>query len=110
MPSEFDALALEAIDIGFEMNGLRADYVPPGGGASVPCLVTRDTRDIDPDAGDGRPRTGQLTLRVRASEVAQPVQRGTFTLSPVDGGTVYQIDNRPQPADPNGFVWTMWVS
>lgn len=110
MPSEAGMLALEAIDIAFEMNGLRATYVPPGGGAALPCLVMRDKRDIDADAGDGRPPSGQDALLVRASEIAAPAHRGSFTLSPEDGGNVLSIVNRPQPSDVNGFVWRMWVA
>lgn len=110
MPSEFGALALEAIDMAFEMNGLRAGYLPPGGVEAVPCLVTRDVRDISADQADGRPLTGQQTLEVRASEVPAPVRGGTFTLSPEDGSRIYTVMNRPLPSDPGGFVWKMWVT
>ena len=110
MPSEFGALALEAIDVTFEMNGLRASYVPPSGGVPVPCLVTCDVRDTNAAEADGRPLTGQQTLEVRTSEVAAPMRGGTFTLSPEDGNRIYTVMNRPQPSDPGGFVWKMWVT
>jgi len=103
-------LAREAVNETFELVGLRASYQPPGGGAGTPCKLARDLRDLDADAADGRPLTGQQVLEVRAMEIAAPATGGTFTLSAEDGGRVYQIVNRPQHADPYGLVWSMWVS
>jgi hypothetical protein len=107
LASEFDGLALEAVGEVFALHGRRASYVPPGGGEAIPCVVTRDSRDPGAEANDGRPLTGNLSVEVRASEIPEPRHGGTFTL--LDAGEVYTIVNRPMRADPNGYLWTMWV-
>jgi hypothetical protein len=106
--AEFDDIAAEARDEVYAMFGKIASYVAPGGGASSPCTILLDMRDRDAKPDDGRPLAGQVTLQVRASEIAAPLTGGVFTLDVSEGGTVYTIANRPLPVDAASAEWTMW--
>jgi hypothetical protein len=107
--SEFDALAGEARDEIYAVFGKAAGYVPPGGGAVVPCTIQVDRRDLGARPDDGRPLVGQVTIKVRTKEIAAPARGGVFTLDVSDGAATYTVANRPQPIDPNRDEWTMWA-
>lgn len=107
--SEFDGLAGEARGEVYAVFGKLAAYIPPGGGAAVPCTIQVDKRDLGARPDDGRPLAGQVTIKVRASEIATPARGGTFTLDATEGGAVYVVANRPQLLDPNRDEWTMWA-
>ncbi len=105
--SEFDDIAAGAREEVYAMFGKAASYVAPGGGASVPCVILIDLRDMNAKADDGRPLVGQTTIQVRKSEIAAPAHGGVFTLDVSEGGAVYTVSNRPIP-DSHGSEWTMW--
>lgn len=96
----------EVIDAGFEVcGGKAATYTAPAG-SLVPCTVMLDLQEAGVEAGQGRPRTGQASLQVRASEIAEPVKGGVFAI----GSVHYTVMDRPRfVEDPEGLVWTMWV-
>lgn len=107
--SEFDAIAAEARAEVYAVFGKAASYAPPGGGDALPCVIQVDKRDAGAKPDDGRPLAGQVTIKVRASEVAAPARAGIFTLDSSEGGAVYTVINRPLPVDPGGAEWTMWA-
>jgi hypothetical protein len=102
-----------AVDGLFSM-GAAAVYVPPGGGAGVPCRVVIKGGDDLADAGAGL-RLAQATrlIDVRQREVPSPAKGGTFQLiSPATGlpdGEVMAIHAAPRREDPLRLVWTCEV-
>ncbi len=106
--SEFDAIAAGARDEVYATFGKAASYAPPGGGSSRPCVLLLDVRDTGARPEEGRPLAGQVTLRVRVSEVEQPLKGGVFRLDPSEGGAAYTVANRPQPVSRDGGEWKMW--
>jgi hypothetical protein len=87
-----------------------AVYVPPGGGAGVPCSILIDLREEGAAHGQGEPLAGQGTVEVQKVEIAAPAQGGVFTVTapPVLFGA-YTIMDRPIAADDTGTVWSMWA-
>lgn len=105
MPAAYAAIA---VDASFATWGEPAPttYTPPGGGAAVPCTVILDRREAGARPEDGRPPTGQVTIEVRKSEVANPAAGGTFAV----GAEVFTVMSRPIAQDASGLVWTMWAT
>lgn len=97
--------AQAVVDDTYAEFGRPATYTAPGGSA-VPCTVIVDLRDEGSRPDDGRPIAGQITIEVRASEVAAPVFQGVFVFS----GRTVTVMNRPQLDDEEGLVWKMWAT
>lgn len=97
----------DAVDVKYEAFGISAIYTPPGGGASIPCTVVLDGRDVGQSPDDPRPLVGQRTYTVRKAELSSPSAGGAFAL---EGGGNFIISNRPISPDPEGLEWLMWVS
>ncbi len=104
--SAFDQIAEMARGAAYDLMGDAATYQPPGGDA-VPCWIMIDVRDQDAKPEDGRPLAGQVTITVRASEVALPVHHGRFVITA--SGKTYTVVSRPLPVDAAGAEWSMWA-
>jgi hypothetical protein len=97
--------AQETVDDIFNEFGRSAVYTPPAG-SPEPCLIIVDLRDIGARPDDGKPIAGQITIEVRKSDLAAPVQNGTFDF---DADTAAVVMNRPQTDDEEGLIWKMWA-
>lgn len=101
------AVSLEqiAVDASFAVWGKAATYVPPGGGAPIPCTVIRDLRDREMSGLNGRPFLQRMLIEVRSSEVPAPAKGGTFIVN----GSSYSIESDPESDDPERLVWRCTV-
>jgi hypothetical protein len=84
----------------------RAATFTPSGGSLVPCTIIVDLRDEGSRPDDGRPIAGQITIEVRASEIASPAHGDSFAF---DTRTV-TVMNRPMLDEEEGLVWKMWAT
>ncbi len=90
----------------FDMYGRTATYRPPTGGGAVDCVVVRNRRDVDlADFNVGQPIVAGDLIKVRASEIAEPMKGGTFTI----GSEVVKITEDPRCEESERLVWTMAV-
>jgi hypothetical protein len=101
------AVGLEqiAVDASFAVWGKAATYVPPGGGAPIPCTVIRDVRDRAMSGLKGRPVMEGVVIEVRRSEIAAPARGGTFIID----GSSFSIESDPESDDPERLVWNCTV-
>jgi hypothetical protein len=102
MTLDFDTLLHRPL---FDVFGVAASYTPPGGGASVSCMVIVDSRDRELEFGRGAAIMQGQTLQVRRTEVSAPAKGGTFA---VGSATLTVLDD-PRGNDPNRHVWRMTV-
>jgi hypothetical protein len=85
--------------------GKAATYTPPGGGAGIACVVLLDGHDHHAEPGQAQPIAGQVTITVRADQVAAPAKGGTFLI----GATTYRVLDRPRSVDVDRTIWAMWA-
>jgi hypothetical protein len=95
-----------AVDASFVVWGKAASYVPPGGGAPVPCTVIRDVRDRAVSGLKGRPVMQGAVIEVRRAEIAVPAKGGTFIID----GSSFSIEGDPESDDPERLVWICSVT
>lgn len=95
-----------AVDASFAVWGKAASYVPPGGGAPVPCTVIRDIRDRAMSGLKGRPVMQGVVIEVRKSEIAAPARSGTFIID----GSSFLIESDPRSDDSERLVWICTVT
>lgn len=110
--SQFATRAADALAHQYAEFGDPANYVPPGGGAAVPCTIIRDREDRP--VGFHAATTHADMVEVRQSELASPAKNGTF--KPLDAagaetGETLTIQDDPHTPedDPDRLVWRMTV-
>ena len=84
-----------AVDTVFQMHGVAAQYVPPSGTATD-CTVILAARDEDESFNGAALVAPGPHVRVRASEIAAPVEGGVFTIT---GGASYRVSAKPKQPD-----------
>ena len=101
------AVSLEqiAVDASFAVWGKAATYVPPSGGAPIPCTVIRDLRDREMSGLNGRPFLQRMLIDVRSSDIPAPAKGGIFI---VDGSS-FSVESDPESDDPERLVWRCTV-
>lgn len=99
-------IAAEAVDAAFEELGSPANYTPPGGPASS-CLVMRTRPDAIMSPAMTPIVEASDAIDVRAKEVAQPVEGGTFQLLDDEGAVTATliVAARPVTADAERLIW-----
>jgi hypothetical protein len=102
MTVDFDALLHRPL---FEVLGVAAAYMPPGGDPSVGCTVIVDSRDREFEFGRGSPVMQGQILQVRRSELPAPAKGGTFAIG---SATLIVLDD-PRSGDPDRHVWRLTV-
>lgn len=83
-----------------------APDIQPSAGAGLACRVMRRGQQAGLDVGGfmARPIIDTETIRVRVSEVAQPIDRAHFRIT--DTGEIYQLRGDPQIFDRARREWT----
>lgn len=85
----------------FATFGRAGTYTPPGGTATA-CRVILAGADAEQQVLGSRFVAGQMTVEVRASEIAAPVQGGVFTV----GAETFTIVQAPRREDRDRALWT----
>jgi hypothetical protein len=102
--------ASDVVDDSYAEFGHSAVYTAIEGAGPVPCTIITDLRDADARPDDGRPIVGQITVEVRASEVAAPSLGDIFDFQDLSGRVrAVTVIVRPFLGDEEGLVWKMWA-
>ena len=91
---QVQALALRAQ---YSVFGRAAVYTPPGGGTAIACTVITDNRDRDYSLREFDVVYQGDQARVRKSELADPLEGGTLTVTFGDLDITYQINAFTSP-------------
>ena len=102
MTINFDILVHRPL---FDVFGITASYVPPGGGSSTICTVILDSKDRELEFGRGGPVMQGRVLQVRRSELPAPAKGGMFAI----GSATLTVLDDPRSDDPDRHVWRMTV-
>lgn len=101
----FDAAAIDALDALFADFGQKATWRRSGAIVAKPLIVLNEPRRDEP-LGGGYLATEPLSLEVRRSEVATPIEGDTVTLG---DGRVMTVQGRPS-LDRVALVWSARLS
>jgi hypothetical protein len=83
---------------------LAPTYTAPAG-SPLPCAVIAKSADRMVSFGEGRPFAEGTVIEVLASDVAEPVENGVFTV----GEETFTIIGDPEQRDDLRLVWTCRV-